>query len=138
MSEYIVCEASYANLDILKEALEDIGVPKEAIVVHEEAVELSGGYHRKEKANIVISKVAVGTIHDMGFKKTSTGYAPVVYDADARGFGKKFLKEVDGGTGELIQSYVKHTTLREIKKAYGHRLKSCKKNKNKIEILIDA
>lgn len=133
MSENIVCKSTFKDVEILKQALGEIGVPQDQVKVYENAVELSGGYHQKHRAEIVIP-AGDGHHHDIGFKLESDGtYSSIVYDTDARsGIGARIMN------GNLAQEYSKAVILRTIKKTYGHKLKSCVKKNGKIEITVSV
>lgn len=135
MSENIVCKSTFQDLEILKEALMQVGVPEKDIKVYEKAVQLSGGYHRKHTAEVVIpASSGLGHHHDIGFRREDDGtYSSIVYDTDARSsIGKKVMG------GELAQEYSKAVILKTIRKTYGHKLKSCTKKNGKIEITVSV
>jgi Protein of unknown function (DUF1257) len=133
MSENIVCKSTFKDIEVLKEALVEIGVPLDKVKVHENAVELSGGYRIKHLAEIVIP-AGQGHHHDIGFKLEKDGtYSSIVYDSDARsGIGAKVMN------GVLAQQYSKAVILRTIRKTYGHKLKSCVNKNGKIEITVSV
>lgn len=143
MSEYIVCETSYSEESLLKEALIDIGIPEEHIETHKEATDLFGigGSRRPEKANIIIRRKNVGAAsNDIGFEKQSDGtYKAIVSEYDKNlGFGKKVMSKASGGTGELDQHYAKRAVLKTIAKTYGHKVKACEAKNGKIHIRISV
>lgn len=136
MSEYYVCKTKVYDKNCIKDALEDIGIPKTAITEYEKAHVLTG--HRKTvTAEIVIAKGALGTSHDVGFKQdTAGGYNLVIYDGDMYGqFGKKLTAKAERGTGEFLEHYAKHVILKQAKKKLGHKAKTWQKD-GRIKIRI--
>lgn len=138
MSQTFVCKSQIKDTDLLKSSLVDIGVPLSAIV-QTEAQQKLVGYHGNQMVDILISKDAIGTSHDVGFRRNSEGmYDILVYDYDVQSkIGKKITPTVDGGSGELMQHYAKHTILKTAKQKYGHKAKATVKDgRIKIKISI--
>lgn len=138
MSEYYVCKSQISDIGCLKDALRDIGMPEGCFTQHETPQELNG-YHRKEYADIIVSKAGLKTSHDVGFKQNADGtYDILVYDGDVRcGIGNKMTPTIRGGTGELMQHYAKHVILKTAKAKYGHRAKATIKD-GRIKIKVDV
>lgn len=136
MSKYYVCSSQMTDVDCIKGALEDLGVPLDAIITHETPVELRD-YHNRQFADIVIGKGTLKTSHDIGFRKRSDGtYDVMVYDGDSwNATAKRLLPTARGGTGELAQHYSKRVILKTAKKKYGHRAKVTEKD-GRIKIKI--
>lgn len=94
MSKYLVVELEITEGSHIVQALEEMGVPKECIEVHETPRALYGYQNdmRNEKANIIVRKENVrkyfgaGAPNDLGFERMSNGkYRAVVsaYDKSA-------------------------------------------------------
>lgn len=112
MSEYMQCETEIADLEILKEALADLGIGDEHVETHKQGVSLKG-YHSSVKANIVIRAKNAQSGHDVGFQRGADGkYKALVYDYDRNGLAGKIRQ------GRLMQCYAKRMTLKTIKNAY--------------------
>ena len=137
MSERIVCETKYSCIETLKEALNDLGIPLEAVEFHEEAQIMSIperlGEHR---ANIILRGVTAGT--DIGFLKQADGKYEAIVPTRAWTVGSRILSKINGGTGELDQLYAKRAVLKAISKTYGHTLKTCENQNGKIQIRVSV
>jgi hypothetical protein len=131
----MVCETEFSDVQILKDALVDIGVKAEHIEHHEEARSLQG-YHgdaREQRAHVIIRRQFIGAAsNDIGFEKMANGnYRAWVSDFDkSRGLGSKIV------SGEIVQHYAKRMVLKCIPQSRGHLLSSemGKNGKVKIEI----
>ena len=103
MSAYSENKTSFKDVDTLIEALVACGYPKEAIEVHEKAVNLYG-YHgdmRKDTAEIVIRRANVnkymsgGASNDIGFKKSADGtYAAIISEYDSGKHNARWMAQV--------------------------------------------
>lgn len=111
MSEYMACKTEFSDVQMLKDALTDVGVKAEHIEHHEEARSLQG-YHgdaREQRAHIIIRRQFIGAAsNDIGFEKMEDGkYRAWVSDFDkSRGLGSKIV------SGEVNQHYAKRTVLK--------------------------
>ncbi len=94
MSKYMVVELEITDGEHIVKALEQLGVPRSCIEVHEVPTGLYGyrGDLRQEKANIIVRKenvtkyFGVGAPNDIGFLRMSNGkYRAIVsaYDKTA-------------------------------------------------------
>ncbi len=94
MSKYMTFESqSFANGDLLLEALADIGFDT---VIQGKDLELDGWDKRNARtADIIIRRNDVKSHHllaDIGFQKTSSGYVAVIDDLDLEyRLGKNFV-----------------------------------------------
>lgn len=125
MSEFVVCDTVYSDLEILKKAIIDLGVPADAIEVHESAVPLSG-YHGTTEGyvgHVVIRAGRASNRYDIGFERTSEGFAPRVCDMDKRNIGGKILTD-------LKQKYAEVTILEAVRKKHGCKITSNVKDKD--------
>lgn len=116
MSEYVVCETEMTDLDVLKEALIDLGVPAGHVEVHDVPVALTGyqGDQRQQRANVIIPRRHVGgSSNDIGFEKVDGKYTVIVSEYDrARGLGKT----IHGG---IAQAYAKQQVVAMAKRKAG-------------------
>lgn len=132
MSEYLVCDTEITDLEVLKEALADLGISN--VEVHESPVALEG-YHgdkRQQKAHVVIRRRHVGPMsNDIGFERGADGrYKAWVSEFDqSRGLGHSIMK------GTLLQHYAKRKILREVKGRF--KLKSCEEKDGKVRIKVE-
>lgn len=128
MSEFVVCDTEISDLDSLKDALIDLGIPAKAIDVHENPVNLNGykGDKREQKAHVVIRRSNIGrSSNDIGFERGTNGkYKIWVSDYDKRcGLGKKINEE-------LLQTYSKQQILKAARRKAGCKITSMEKGKD--------
>jgi len=141
MSKYIVCQTKYASLELLLDSLEEIGIKRDHVEVHEQPANLHGyrGDSREQKAHVIIRKQFVGSSsNDIGFLRTEDGtYQTYVSDFDrSQTLGRRILSKSMGGMGELDQVYAKRAVLKVVTDNYGHQIKSCIKKGKKIHIRV--
>ena len=106
------CETEISDLDVLKEALADLGIGADQIENHSQGINLKG-YHSSVKANIVIRAKHAQCGHDVGFEKGADGkLKALIYDYDRTGLAGKIRN------GRLMQCYAKRMTLKTIQSAY--------------------
>jgi len=134
MSEYLVCDTEIKDQDCLVDTLVEMGVERDHIEVHEEAVPLEG-YHgdlRKQRAHVVIRRRHVGNAsNDVGFELKDGSYKAWVSEYDkGHGIGKKIMSK------ELLRQYAKVKALNEIRGRRGFKVKSCEEKDGKIKIKV--
>lgn len=124
MSEFVVCDVIYSDLEILKKSLIDLGVPAGVIEVHESPVTLNG-YHGASKlvGHVVIKAGASTNRYDIGFERTAAGYSPRVVDMDSHNIGGTIMRD-------LKQKYAEVTVTEIVKKKHGCKIMSNQKDKD--------
>jgi hypothetical protein len=139
MSQTFVCKSQISDVGILRDALADVGVPLDAIVQQDVQQDLKG-YHGSQKADILIKGPLIGTTHDVGFRRNPDGMFDIlVYDYDVRHtvIGSKLTPTVNGGKGELMQHYAKHTIMKTAKMKHGHKAKTSLKD-GRVKIRVEV
>jgi hypothetical protein len=97
MSAYLSTMTPMTDRDALVAALADLGLPRAAIEVHEEAVPLEavGWLAGSLRGHVVVRRRPLGVLsNDMGFERTPTGFRAHISPADQRRYGKSWLAKL--------------------------------------------
>lgn len=122
MSAYTEQETQITDADILKECLKEKGIKE--VVQHDTPVQLEG-YHgdkRKDTAEIVIPRRAVGSSsNDVGFKKQPDGtYKAIISQYDSHKFNQAFMSDLKKRYAEKkIHKVAKQSGLSFLRKQQG-------------------
>lgn len=139
MSEMISCEAKLGDREILVDSLREIGVPEDAIQVHDTAIPIRAG-RGNAKAHIVVNGRRIGMSYgDIGFELVDDGCKMYIDNMDAaRGIAHKIAQTKIGGSGELAQIYMKNAVIKKLRQRGRYRLISQDKDKDKIRMRVSV
>ena len=116
MSHMMTCKTNMSDKNTIVSALVELGIPQEAIVVSNTALQLQGYGSQKADVEILVKRDLYKGYGDVGFSKTPDGtYSCVVDDMDDSGALARYVG-ADNFSNSVNQWYSALTAKRALRK----------------------